>query len=418
MQRTKTTARDALLAKLLDRERLARVADGLVVALAVSLPWSTSATGILAALWLLALIPTLDPAALRREFATPAGALPVALWLFGVIGMLWADVPLTERLAGLSPFHKLLVIPLLMAQFRRSDRGAWVLGGLLISCTVLLVVSFALVLLPGLSWRGQRTVGVPVKDYISQGGLFAICFVLLADLAFDRWRRGDRRMAFGAMGLAIAFLANIVYVLPSRTPLVVIPVLLVLFALKRLLLRQAVSLALVGIALLAVAWWSAPVLRDTVYGLHREVQLYRTVHAPSRAGERLEYWSKSIGFIEQAPVLGHGTGTIREQFRRSIEGRADRWALATSNPHNQTLAIGIQLGLAGIAVLFAMWVAHLMQFRGPHLAAWVGLVIVTQNIVGSLFNSHLFDFSQGWLYVVGVGVAAGTVRRLESPRAQ
>jgi low affinity Fe/Cu permease len=59
-----------------------------------------------------------------------------------------------------------------------------------------------------------------------------------------------------------------------------------------------------------------------------------------------------------------------------------------------------------------------MQFRGPHLAAWVGLVIVTQNIVGSLFNSHLFDFSQGWLYVVSVGVAAGTVRRLESPRAQ
>jgi hypothetical protein len=43
---------------------------------------------------------------------------------------------------------------------------------------------------------------------------------------------------------------------------------------------------------------------------------------------------------------------------------------------------------------------------------------VTQNIVGSLFNSHLFDFSQGWLYVVGVGVAAGTVRRVEPPRAQ
>jgi hypothetical protein len=30
-----------------------------------------------------------------------------------------------------------------------------------------------------------------------------------------------------------------------------------------------------------------------------------------------------------------------------------------------------------------------------------------QNIVGSLFNSHLFDFLQGWVYVVGVGVAGG-----------
>ena len=32
---------------------------------------------------------------------------------------------------------------------------------------------------------------------------------------------------------------------------------------------------------------------------------------------------------------------------------------------------------------------------------------MVQNIVGSLFNSHLFDFLQGWTYVVGVGVAGG-----------
>jgi O-antigen ligase len=25
--------------------------------------------------------------------------------------------------------------------------------------------------------------------------------------------------------------------------------------------------------------------------------------------------------------------------------------------------------------------------------------------VSSLFNSHLFDFSEGWIYVLGVGVA-------------
>ena len=46
------------IAKRFDHEWLAYVADGLVVAVAVSLPWSTSATAILAALWLLALIPT------------------------------------------------------------------------------------------------------------------------------------------------------------------------------------------------------------------------------------------------------------------------------------------------------------------------------------------------------------------------
>ena len=60
-----------------DRVRLARLADWLAVAVAASLPWSTSATGILVALWLLALIPTLNWDDIRRELATPAGGLPV-----------------------------------------------------------------------------------------------------------------------------------------------------------------------------------------------------------------------------------------------------------------------------------------------------------------------------------------------------
>ncbi|MGZ8372511.1 MAG: O-antigen ligase family protein, partial [Rhodoplanes sp.] len=38
-------------------------------------------------------------------------------------------------------------------------------------------------------------------------------------------------------------------------------------------------------------------------------------------------------------------------------------------------------------------------------------VVVVQNIVSSLFNSHLFDFTQGWTYVFGVGVLGGLVMR-------
>ena len=41
-------------------DRLERLSDGLAAAVAVSLPWSTSATGILLGLWLITLIPLLD----------------------------------------------------------------------------------------------------------------------------------------------------------------------------------------------------------------------------------------------------------------------------------------------------------------------------------------------------------------------
>ena len=118
-----------------------------------------------------------------------------------------------------------------------------------------------------------------------------------------------------------------------------------------------------------------------------------------------------MGFIKEAPLFGHGTGSIRDQFRRSVAGQSGMAAEVAANPHNQTLAVGIQLGLVGIAVLLAMWIAHLALFRSDSFAAWVGLVVVVQNIVGSLFNSHLFDFTQGWAYVIGVGVAGGIVLR-------
>jgi O-antigen ligase len=44
--------------------------------------------------------------------------------------------------------------------------------------------------------------------------------------------------------------------------------------------------------------------------------------------------------------------------------------------------------------------------------------VVTYNIVSSLFNSHLFDFGQGWLYVLGVGVTGGAVLRAKDAAAK
>jgi hypothetical protein len=32
------------------------------------------------------------------------------------------------------------------------------------------------------------------------------------------------------------------------------------------------------------------------------------------------------------------------------------------------------------AVLYAMWLVHLLLFRGDGLAAWIGLLVVVQNI--------------------------------------
>jgi O-antigen ligase len=393
-------------ASWLDRHRLSRIADGLVVAIAVSLPWSTSATGILVVLWLLALLPTCEPSEIRRELATPAGALPVLLVALGIVGMLWADVGLVERFKGLDSFFKLLAIPLLLVQFRRTDRGLWVFGGYLAGCTALLLLSAIIYAWPAL-WWARADYGVPVKNGASQSGEFVTCIFGLIFLAYEAVTRRQWLWLLGFLAVIMGMLANIFFVATGRTALVVILFLLALFAIKKLKPRGILILFASAIAIAAVAWFSSPYLRARTEQIWTDYQAYEASGARNSSGERVEFAKKSLEFIREAPIIGHGTGSIPSLFIKAAVGQIGAAATATTNPHNQTFAVAIQLGLVGAAVLWSMWIAHLLLFRGSGLAEWIGLVVVVQNIVGSLFNSHLFDFAQGWVYVLGVGIAGG-----------
>jgi hypothetical protein len=397
-----------------DRVRLERLADWLAVGVAVSLPWSTSATGILIAAWLLAVLPILDVASVRRELATAAGGLPVLLWVLAAVGMLWADVTWSERINGLGGYHRLLIIPLLLTQFRRSEHGIWVIYGFFASMLGLLLTSWVAVAFPGLPWPG-RAFGVPVKDYILQGETFLICAFALLGYAFDE--RGAKNPLFilGLVGLAGLFLIDIAFVATGRTVLLIAPVLALLLGWRQFRWKGLLAAALLGGAVGAVFVFESPYLHGRLERSVTELRDYLSSDAINPTGLHLEFLRKSLLFVETAPIIGHGTGSITEQFRQAAAvGQTGASSVASANPHNQIFAVAIQLGVLGTVLLGAMWTAHVMLFRGSGFIAWIGLIIVAQNIVSSLFNSHLFDFTQGWLYVFGVGVVGGMVLREQS----
>jgi O-antigen ligase len=315
----------------------------------------------------------------------------------------------SERAEGLSGFHKLLMIPLLLAQFRRSEHGQWVLVGFLASSAVLLLVSWSLTLIPGLDWRGKH-IGVPVKDYIIQSAIFAICAFGLLGQAAETWS-SRRPLALALLAAAALFVANILYVATARTALVILAVLLMLFGLRRFGWRGVLGAGVIGAVLAGVVWASSPNLRERVSAVIEQTLAHRSGDV-SGAGLRLEYWKKSVVFIAEAPMLGHGTGAIPMLFRRDAAPNTHS-TLITENPHNEMLTVAIQVGLIGAWALVAMWIAHLALFSAAGTTAWLGLTVVVQNIAGSLFNSHLSDFGHGCLYVIGVGVIGGML--LQAP---
>jgi O-antigen ligase len=403
----------------LDMRLLQRVADWLAVAVVVSLPWSTSVSVILIVLWLLAVLPTLAIADLRRELLTAAGGLPVLLWLLAAIGMLWADVPWAERIDGLGGFHRLLAIPLLLAQFRRSRCGPCACYGFLISATVLLVLSSVFAVLPSralahvpIFGAHVKAYGVPVKDYILQSGIFLICAFGLIGAACERWRDGGWRIVAMAFGLAFCFLANIAFVATGRTTFAVAPLLAIVLGYRYFGWRGVALAGIVAVALAGLALTASPYLHLRVMHSFVELRDYLNADEVNSTGLHMEFLRKAAAIVEAAPVIGHGTGSIAEQFRLAASGDAGSIsAVTTVNPHSQIFAVAIELGALGAAVLLAMWAAHVLLFRGAGLMASIGTIIVVQNFLSSLVNSHLFDFGQGWLYVFGVGIIGGTVLR-------
>jgi O-antigen ligase len=383
-------------------------ADVFVILTALSLPWSTSLVGIFAAAFLVTMVPLLDIKPFLHSLKHPTCALPMALFALAVVGTLWSDAPWGARLYAIGPTAKLLVLPVLFYHFERSERGLQVFVAFLISCALLMVLSWIVAFDPTLALKSEAEYGVPVKNYIDQSQEFALCATALAYPVFTLLRAGRILPALLLSALGFSFVVNMAFVIVSRTALVTLPIMLAVFAFLHLRWRSIVVIACAAAILGGLAWVASPKLRSTAETFLSDYRLYKEENAPTSLGLRLEFWQKSLRFIAEAPAFGHGTGSTRGLFEQAATGpKVLAGGQVVGNPHNQTLNVAVQWGVVGVVILYAMWLFHLRMFRGEGLVAWIGLLVVVQNFFTSLFNSHIFDFHEGWMYVLGVGIAGG-----------
>ena len=393
-------------------------ADVVAVLLAASLPWSTSLVGIFAVVLVIVMLPTLDAPALMASLKRPACAAPLALFLLALVGTLWSEARWGMRFYAVAPTAKLLLLPLLFHHFARSQRALWVFIAFLASCIALLAMSWLVAYFPDLSLKSKdfASRGIFVKNYIDQSQEFTLCAVVLAYPVLSLLRERRFVPALLLFAISMGFLANMIFVIVSRTALVTMPIMLAAFGLIHLRWRTNIIILVATAVLAALAWVASPPLRAKITSFGSEYQLYEQGNVSS-VGERLEFWKKSLGFFAEAPIVGHGTGSTEGLFIQAAVGQKGLAAEVIRNPHNQTLNVAVQWGVLGILVLYAMWLSHLLMFRGEGLFNWIGLLVVVQNIFTSLFNSHIFDFHEGWMYVLGVGIAGGVVLKASGASA-
>lgn len=402
-----------------------RFVDFLVLILAAVFPWSTTAATGLVLLIFPSIWITHGTAQMIAELKRPACALPVALVVLAVIGTSWSvGTPWPDRLHALTKVWKLLWLWPLYLHFQKTPRIVPIFTAYAVSNLLLLVFSSLMFLSSDVNHLvTAKQPGVPLKNYIDQSQGFVFVAVILLAIAGESLRDGRRwnSILFG-VGSAV-FFGNLAFVNVARTAFFYIPAMLSLvgwrYARRRVFLIFLSAMFMVGAAL----WASSPVLQSKVARLLKEVEAFQhnaTVVEGYEAGgaERLEFWRKSIGFVSSAPIIGHGTGSTERLIADAAAGETGLMAKVANNPHNQTLAVAIQWGLVGCLLLYAMWCVHaslfLDCFAVPRagLFALIGLVAVVQNFLSSAFNSHLFDFYEGWLYVLTIGIVGGHLRRI------
>jgi hypothetical protein len=110
--------------------------------IAAALPWSTTAVIVFLFLWIITLIPTIEPLNFLRTLRRPASLLPVIFFALAAIGILWADTSWSAAFHGLGPPAKLLILPLLLYQYEYLARSYQVFIAFLVSCALLLADSW------------------------------------------------------------------------------------------------------------------------------------------------------------------------------------------------------------------------------------------------------------------------------------
>ena len=393
----------------------------MTVAAAFTLPWTTTGQAIAIGLFTLLAVLTIRPARLAATMRHPAALLPTLLFLLILVSMLWSTQPFGP--SGMDHYAKLLLIPLLMATSISPRQALHIAYGFLAASSILLVLSWAGILWPAGPFDWFKNVGVPVKDNAVQ----SLCFVLCGfGLALGAWRlRSENRTRAMLMALlALLFLANIHFIFVSKTGLLGEIALAGLFLLHITTWQRALLLFIPTVLVIALALsFSAP-------AQHRLNEFASDMRAQDVSGEsvstaaRIDFWNKAIVFIKQAPLLGHGSGSTLGLYQAEETTHPSPYGGPTSDPHNQILAITIQVGLSGAVLLVLMWLSHARLFLGRNFACAMGQAVVLLNVVGSLFNSHLSTITQGVLYCLAVGVlGAITMHKtvqpaLEKPTAE
>ncbi|MEW5838903.1 MAG: O-antigen ligase family protein [Pseudomonadota bacterium] len=331
----------------------------------------------------------------QRVKTEPAVWMTLGLLGLCLVGLLYTPALPKEALDGAGKYAKLLLLPL--ALFLLDDeRWIWrALYAFLLALTLAVFASYleGYGLTPDWTATGDRTAfaGHITLSLFEAIGAFAV-FTLARFQAQRRWLW---------IALGLFFLSHLFILNTGRTGQVLALAMLMVLMFQALRWKGVLVGMLAATLLVAAAWLGSEHFQQRVQeGVH-DLQKYSRGDANNSLGARLDFLDKSLQIIQDRPLSGYGTGSLKKVY----PSYASTQDVLTDNTHNEFLMVSVQWGLPALFLLLGLYffLARATPMLQPEAAAMMWGLLVAYA-VGGLFNSLLLDHREGMMFALLAGL--------------
>lgn len=338
--------------------------------------------------------------------ATPIAVL-LALAAFA-ISLAWTVAPPADALGSLGKYGKLLVIPVLMLLVRTRSEALCALAAFAVGQLFLVLSSWLLFMQVPLAWATSNMASheyAVFSSYLDQGIMAAVFAAVCWHLRYLAPGRYGRTFA---IGVAVIAMSNALFVLSGRSGHVVAIALLSLAIMWELPGRWRPAVVLLPFLIAAALFFASDKVRDRLTMVKTEVQAFSSQEQSlTSSGIRLSLWLKAVQLLAERPVTGAGIGSWSTEYNRlqRIQNPAHVNIQGNGNPHQEYLHWGVQLGMPGVLLLLAVFLAVLRDtLRFEKQTARAAQSALVGLCVACLFNSSLYDALIGDFFCVTLGV--------------
>ena len=312
-----------------------------------------------------------------------------------IIGLTYTTAPGTTGFAVLRKYRELLYIPVLSCFFTQPRYRKWAWYAFTAASILTLISSYLMEFkLMGLNRYGTFTL----KSRITHSIFIAFFAFFCLHRYFDA-----KKYRLLYLLIFIVCIHNLYFVTAGRTGQTIFLLLIPLLAVQRFSKKgMMLSLCLLGFLLVSYFHFS-----DKSSRLHQGLETAETFFNPQhrlKAVEsdiRLKFWNNAIELIKERPLLGFGTGSFGQEYRRITGDKSE----TLENPHNEYLLFTVQGGLIGLMLHLGFLYSQYREARTlPDPDKWLAQGLLLTLITTSQFNSPFLDHAEGHWFAVMIAL--------------